>query len=156
MLASATQVSPMQVAGGVDAVVAGVGGEVAVHPEDGDLPALRVRVDAAQRGEHLLRGEPALQEVQADRAVHRLGHRLGGDDAVAGQREGHAVADGEGLGLGGDAHLPGVGVTGHDRVGHPWRLPGHPPAAKHRRRTGPMTSRPRPGPIRTAADRRPP
>ena len=112
-----------QVAGRVDALPPGVGGEVAVHPEDGDLPALGLRVDAAQRGEHLLGGEPAAQEVQADRAVHRLGHRLGGDDPVAGQRERHAVADGEGLGLGGHAQLPAPGVAGDDRVGHRNGLP---------------------------------
>ena len=113
MLASADAGVADQVAGGLHALLTGVGGEVAVHPQDGDLPALRLRVDAAQRRQHLLRGEPALQEVQPDRAVHRLGHRLGGDDAVAGQGEGHAVADGEGLGLGGDAHLPGA--RGHGR-----------------------------------------
>ena len=31
-----------QVAGGLHALVAGVGGEVLVHPEDGDVPALRL------------------------------------------------------------------------------------------------------------------
>ena len=60
-------------AGRVDAVVAGVGGEVPVHPQDGDLAALRLRVDAAQRSEHLLGGESALLRLARAARARGLG-----------------------------------------------------------------------------------
>ncbi len=61
---------------------------------------------------------PARIELQAERSVRWQAHRLRGDGADAGLGPGHGGADGEVVGLHGDAECAGRGVAGDDGVGH--------------------------------------
>src|SRR5689334_15605782 len=82
-----------------------------------------MRIDAAQSRQRFLCGESAPQQIEPDLAVHRLCHRLGGDDPLTGYCEWHAAAHGKSLRLGRHTHLAGCGVPADDRVGHVEDLP---------------------------------
>jgi hypothetical protein len=118
MLASAAQSSVIRCPASSTQPVTGVDVDPAAGVHHRDLPPFRVRVDLPERGEHLGRRQPPAEHVEAELAVHRLAHRLGGDHPVARGRPRDAGTDRQRLGLGRHAHLPGPGVTSHDRVRH--------------------------------------
>ncbi len=102
--------------GRLDALGAGVGGDVAVSVDKGDLPHVAALVDQEQSIKRLLGRQPTLHELQTARPVGRVDKALGGDRADSGLGPGNDRADREPVRLDGHAHLPGRRITSNDRV----------------------------------------
>ena len=74
-------------------------GAAALDVNDGDLAAVGLLVGAQRELERLLRRHPALDAVDDELAVHRVGSRLMRDNSNAAFASDDAVADRQGLGL---------------------------------------------------------
>ena len=89
-------------------------GAAALDVNDGDLAAVGLLVGAQRELERLLRRHPALDAVDDELAVHRVGGRLMRDNSNAAFASDNAVADRQGLGLHTEAEQARVLLHGDD------------------------------------------
>ena len=108
---------PDVLAGGLDVLLPGVGGDAPLRVDHGHLPDLPLRVGGEQAGQRVGRALPGAHHLEPQRAVARIDEGLGGDGAHAGLGPGDGGAHREPVGLDGHADLPGGRVAGDDGVG---------------------------------------
>src|SRR4030095_10683534 len=89
-------------------------GAAALNVNDGDLTTVGLFVAAQRELERLLRRHPALDAVDDELAVHRVGGRLMRDNSNAAFASDNAVADRQGLGLHTEAEQARVFLHGDD------------------------------------------
>jgi len=105
------------VTGGGDVLRSGVGGDAALGVDHGDLANVAAFVGEEESFQGVGGGAAGPHEVEAELAVAGIDEGLGGDGADSGFGPGDRGADGEPVGLNGDAEFAGCGVAGHDGEG---------------------------------------
>ena len=92
-------------------------GDRAVRRDDRHLAQIRVRIGGHEAGQRLLGRLARPEQLEAERAVAQLGHRLGRDGAHAWNRPRHDCAAPQRPRLDRYAEVTRLGVPGDDRVG---------------------------------------